>query len=1123
MLHEKILLLTIKFMQMKQLYIQLRTVITVLLFCISPVLLFGQTKIGGTVTDENKQPLPGVSVLLKGTTNGAVTDVNGQFIFTTQPGQVLIIKFLGYVTQEVTIGTQINYNVSLVPDNKSLSEVVVTALGVKKETRRIGYATQTVNGDLLTTARDPNPVNGLIGKVAGLSVSATSEILGIPNVTIRGGTVTLYVVDGLPINSDTFDLSPDDIDTYTVLKGPSAAALYGSRAQNGAIVITTKKGDKNKKGLTVDINSSTVMNKGFLAFPRIQNKFGPGENTFYEFVDGKGGARGGVDSDYDVWGPYFNGQLIPQYDSPVNPVTGVRTPTPWTARGANNLANFLQTGFQTNNDIAVSANGDNYTTRFSVSQQHQTSYIPSQYLDIANGNFYASFRATPRLTFEGSIDFNRQSTDDFPDVQYGPNSIIYNMAIWTGADWSVNSPDIKAIWQPGKTGVASEFEEYTRYHNPYFLTKIWTRGHYKNDTYGYLSANFKIDNHLNVTLKNQIDTYNLLRTENLPYSAHPYGREGNQGDYREDRRDLFENNTLLTLNYDYTVKSFLNLSGLVGSNLRSFKYNSSWVSTDYLNVPGVYAFSNSKNPLQATSFNSAERQLSVFGSLDATFGKYATLSGTFRVEHSSAFQNVITYYYPSVSATTVISDYITLPEFISFLKVRGSYANIRSDATSPTIGPAPFSTITAFNGSTGASLFDNPLGYGTTYNTPYNGPDYSLNTAYSTAKPYNNQTAGYGPNSLYINNIKTFTRVNYEEGFDIKFLRNRLGLSGTAFQYIDGPRILDNPISTSTGYTDLLLNALKTKKTGYELSVTGTPIKDLGGFGWDVLANISTYKEVYVDLPPGQSTYNTFYHKGDRVDKFYGTAFVRTPDGKIIYSSPDATGKGGGEPLVNPVPQYLGHLDPNFTWSFYNKVHYKNLSLGFQFDGSVGGVTSDYVHNKTVRGGSNAITAEGALGAARYQDWLNYPLNNQTPNANYKGSYIANGVQISNGVAPNYNSGTGAVLNYGALQYAPNQTPVFVQEYASEYYGVAEANLMSKTYTKLREVTLNYDLPKNWLRGTFIAKASASIYGRNLLYFYKNPEFKDVDLDQYANTRTTLTGLQSPTVRSYGVNIKLSF
>jgi len=1093
---------------MKQIYKTIKTVVAVLLFCFAPFALLAQTKISGTVTDDTHQPLPGVNIRVAGTKTGSTTDVNGRYAITAAKGQTLTFSFIGYENTSVVIADETTIDVTLKVSAKGLNEVVVTALGVKKETRRIGYAIQTVNGADLTTARDPNPVDGLIGKVAGLQVAETSEILGVPNVTIRGNTVSLYVVDGLPINSDTFDLSPDDIETYTVLKGPAAAALYGNRAANGAILITTKKGDKSKKGLTVDINSSTVMNKGFLAFPRVQHSFGPGENTQYVFVDGKGGAPGGVDSDYDIWGPYFAGQLIPQFDSPV--VNGVRQGTPWTARGANNLANFLQTGYQTNNDIALTQNGDNYTIRFSASQQHQKSYIPFQYLDIANVNFYAAFAPTSRLKLEASFDFNRQSTDDFPDVQYGPNSIIYNLAIWTGADWSVNQPVIKAIWQPGKVNVQSEFEEYTRYHNPYLLTEIWTRGHYKNDVYGYLAGNYKLDDHLNIGLKSQIDTYNLLRTEDMPYSAHPYGREGNMGDYREDRRDLFENNTEVKLNFDYTVKKFLNVNGLIGGNLRAFDYNSSWVSTDYLSVPAVYSFNNSLNPVQATSFNSGLRTLSGYYSFDLSFGKYATISSTGRIDKSSAFQNVTTYYYPSLSGATVVSDYIPMPAAITFLKLRASYSNVRSDATSPTIGPAPYSSITAFGGSTGPSLFDNPLDYGTTYNSPYNGPSYSLNTSYSTSKPYNNLPAGYASDYVYQANLKTSTRVNYEEGFDIKFLQNRLGLSGTAFQYIDGPQILANTISTATGYTTFFLNALKTKKTGYEVTLSGTPIKDLGGFGWDVLVNWSTYKDVYDQLPAGQDVYNTYFKQGDRIDKFYGTAFVRNPQGQIIDGS-------NGEALVNPVPQYLGHLNADYTWSIYNKVHYKNLSLGFQFDGSVGGVTTDYVFNKTVRGGSNALTAEGALGAARYQDWVNYGK------AGYTGSYIAQGVQITNNVAPNFDSKTGAVLNYSALKYGQNKTTAFVQEYASEYYNVNEANLMSKTYAKLREVTINYDFPKKWLETTFIRSASASIYGRNLLYFYKDPKFKDVDLDQYSNSNTTVTGLQSPSVRSYGLNIKLSF
>ncbi len=1109
MLHELYPIPFTKINKMKQIYTTIRNVVTLMLFCVAPSLLMAQTKVSGIVTDDTHQALPGVNVKVAGSKQLSITDINGRYLISATKGQTLVFSYVGFDPINVVVGDTTSINVMLKGNSKQLNEVVVTALGVKKEVRRIGYATQTVDGNDLTTARDPNPITGLTGKVAGLSVGASAELLGVPSVLMRGDAVTLYVVDGFPINTDTFNLSPDDIETYTVLKGPAAAALYGSRAQNGAILITTKKGEKNKKGFTVDLNSSTVINKGFLTFPKTQHSFGPGENEFYEFVDGKGGAPGGVDSDYDIWGPYFAGQLIPQFDSPV--VNGVRQATPWTARGANNLADFLQTGYQTNNEVALSAKGDTYTTRFSFSQQHQQSYIPDEYLDIANANIYASFNPSPRFKIEANVDYNRQSTDNFPDVSYGPNSLIYDLSIWTGADWSVNQPIIKAVWQPGKVGVQSEFEEYTRYHNPWFMVEDWKRGHYKTDINGYLSGNYKIDNHLNVTLKSAIDTYSLLHTEEMPYSAHPYDREGNMGDYREDRRDLYDNNTELLLNYDYTVKKFVNISGLVGGNFRDYSYNSSWVSTNYLNVPGVYSFANSLNAIQATSFNAGLRTLSGFYSVDLTFGKYLTLSSTGRVDKTSAFQVPTTYYYPSVSLSTVISDYVKLPDFITFLKARASFSNVRSDETSPTIGPAPFNSITAFGGSTANSLYDNPLDYGSTYLSPYNGPNYALNPSYTTGKPYNNQTAGYSPTSLYQQNIQTTTRVNYEEGFDIKFLQNRLGLSATAFQYVDGLEVLQNPIASATGYTYEYVNALKTRKTGQEVSLTGTPVK-LNDFSWDVLVNWSRFQDYFKQLPTGQTTYaynGGYVSVGDRTDAFFGTKFVRTASGQIVNGS-------NGEPLVNPVNQFLGNGNADFAWSISNKFRYKQISFGFQFDGSVGGKMIDYMHLKTMVGGANALTAEGALGAARYQDWLNYGK------AGYAGSYVGPGVVIANGVAPNYDSKTGKILNYNALTFTPNTQTAFVQGYVSSYYNVAEANLMSKTYAELREITIGYDFPKRWLEKSFIQSISASLYGRNLLYFYADKAFKDVDLNQYNGTSSTSV-LQSPTVRSYGINFKLSF
>jgi TonB-linked SusC/RagA family outer membrane protein len=1099
---------------MQQIYLKVKILVTVILLAILPGLVFAQSKISGKVIDENKQALPGVSVLIKGTNKGTATDVDGRFIINAKTGDVLVFKYIGADVKELTITDQKVLEIALITDAKVLNEVVVTALNVRKETKKIGYSIQEVNGDDLIKARDPNPISGLTGKVAGLSVAPNAELLRSPNVLLRGNSISLYVVDGFPINTDTYDISPDDIESYTILKGPTAAALYGSRASAGAILITTKKGDKSKKGFTVNINSGTVINKGFLTFPRLQDTYGPGESTYYTFVDGKGGAPGGVDGDYDVWGPYFNGQLIPQYDSPI--VGGVRQGTPWVARGANNLNRFLQTGYQTNNNISLTANGDNYTTRFSVSDQHQQSYIPNNYLNIVNFNMYASFNPAPRFKIEGNLDFNRQYTDNFPDVDYGPNSLLYNIAIWTGADWDVTAPDIKGEWQPGKVGVQSVFAEYQRYHNPWFQVNEWTRGHHKTNTTGYISGNFKINDNLNATIRTQINTYDLLRTEKMPFSAHPYGREGNQGDYREDRRSLFDNNTDLLLNFNYTIKKFLNLSGLVGSSIRNFSYSSDWTSTDYLNIPGVYSFSNSKNPVQSSNFNSGLLTWSNFLSLDASFGKYATLAYTLRSEKSSAFQTTTTYTYPSYSIATVISDYITMPKAISFLKARASYANVRAADVNTTIGPAPFSNITALGGgASGNPLFSNPLGYGQAYASPYNGPAYSLLTNDASAKPYNNQTAVYGPTGIFQDGIVTSSRSNSEGGFDIKFLNNRLGFSATAFQYIDGPRVLQNTISQASGYSTYTINALNTKTTGYEASVSGMPVKTKD-FGWDVTINYSTYKQIYKDLPPNQQFFNTYYTQGERTDDLYGNDFIRSPQGAIIFDA-------GGKPITPSRPaQLLGHAGADFSWAIINKFHYKSLSLGFQFDGSVGGVIADYMFNKTVRGGRNSITAEGALGDARYQDWKNFPLNN-VPGAvaGYKGTFVGEGVVISNGVAPTFDA-SGNVTNYDKLQFAPNTTPVLVQDYVSKYYNITSTNLASKTFAKLREVTIGYDLPKKWLAKTFIEKLSVSAVGRNLLYFYGNDMFKDVDMDQYNGTSTS-TVLQSPTVRSYGFNINVTF
>jgi hypothetical protein len=300
-------------------------------------------------------------------------------------------------------------------------------------------------------------------------------------------------------------------------------------------------------------------------------------------------------------------------------------------------------------------------------------------------------------------------------------------------------------------------------------------------------------------------------------------------------------------------------------------------------------------------------------------------------------------------------------------------------------------------------------------------------------------------------------------------------------------------------------------------------LRTANGINWDILVNVSTYQQKYTELPPGQQIYLDHYTTSDfkktlpaeaqsyysnRTDALYASAFVRTADGQIIN---DAAGK----PLANPKSQFLGYMNGKYQWAIYNKLSWKNLSFSFQFDGNVGGVTTDYMHNKTMRGGRNIETAEGALGAARLQD------NDHAGDPKWHGAYVGEGVQVSNGVSINYDD-YGNIINYKDLQFAPNDTTTQVQDYVSKYYGISESNLMSKTFAKLREVTISYDLPDKILNKTFISKVTVSLVGRNLLYFYKDQRFKDVDLDQY-NYQESGTGLQSPTTRRFGFNINVVF
>ncbi|MBC8111741.1 MAG: SusC/RagA family TonB-linked outer membrane protein [Verrucomicrobia bacterium] len=1053
-----------------------------------------EKSVSGKVVAADGTGIPGVNVILKGTTKGANTDADGNFKINAPEGNgTLVFSFIGFISQEVAIGNQSEINVTLAEDTKQLNEVVVTALGIKKDARVIGYATQEVKGQELVKAREPNPINSLAGKVAGLTVGASPELLRRPNVSLRGNSDVLYVVDGVAINSDTWNISPDDIESYTVLKGPNASALYGFRGKNGAILITTKKGSKDKRGFSVEVNSSTMFDKGFNAIPKVQDTYGPGDHGVYEFVDGKGAGKN--DGDYDVWGPRFSyvdnlgnpvNYNLPQYDSPIDPTTGVRSSTPWVARGKDNLGRFLQTGLLSTNSVSVSSSTEKADLRFGVTHSYQKGIVPNTKLNITNLNASVGLNFSPKLRFDLSVNYNRQYTPNIPDVNYGPNSMIYNIIIWAGADWDIDA--MKNYWQPGKEGVQQIYAEYQRYNNPYFLTYEWLRGHYKTDVYGYTALTYKFTPFLEATFRTQITTWDLFRSEKFPTSAGSYGRDERKGDYREDRRSLFENNTDLLVKFDKNIGSDFSIKAWVGAALRTFKYNQNYATTNYINVPASslnpsgYSFGNSRDPIIASSYNAGMQVGSAYYSADFSYKNFLNLSTTGRVDKLSTLPNGNNaFFYPSVSLSAVISDIINIPNPISFLKLRASYANVKDGLTQSTIGAYNF-----------------PLGYGESYRSSYDGPTYENSAVYATPLVYNNQPAAYYTNTLNNPNIKPNSSSQFETGLDIRFLKNRLGLDVTYFISNDGPRIFSLPISETSGYSAALVNGIKTRKDGLEIALNGTPIKAANGFTWDVLVNWSTFKETLTEIYPGVNTLNNFLKVGDRLDKFYAGAYVKTREGQFINDA-------GGRPIRNPRPQFLGYLNPDYVWGINNKFNYKGISFSFQFDGRVGGVISNYIQRQTFRGGRHIATTEGDMGVARFNDQLGAR------------TIVGPGVVVSNGKSIQFDQ-DGNITNYDELQFTGNTTATYLQDYISRYYQDDQNNLMSRTFAKLREVTLGYSLPQSNLENTFIRQATISFVGRNLLYF---AERKDIDLDQYLSGGGS--NIETPTTRRFGFNIGLTF
>ena len=1024
----------------------------VLLMCIT--VSFAQTNgsitVTGTVVDEKGESIIGATVQVEGTTNGVITDIDGKYSVRVENDKsTLRFSFVGLVPVVEQVKGRRIINVVLKSDTEGLDEVVVTALGIKKEKKKLGYAVQDLDAPALTKIPAANTASNLTGKIAGLKVSNSPNLFDTPALLLRG-VAPVVVIDGVPVESATFwEVAPEDIESMCVLKGPAAAVLYGQMGQNGVIQITTKKA---KEAVKISVNSSTGFDTGMIANPSYQKKYGTGYQGQYR-------VGNSTDEFWGAWGPELDGRLLPQWNSPYD-ADGNRIAIPWIPRGKDNLKNMLRTGVVTNNNVSVETKFDKGDFRISLSEMHQKGVFENTKLNSYTVNMSGGIQFSKKLRFDANINYNKIDSPNFPSVGYGRNSPIYSMILWAGANVDVR--DLRNYWAPGLEGLQQRNFDigpgYDNgsfdYNNPYFILYENLHGYHKNTAYGSASLKYDVTNELNITLRTGVNMNQLMEDYRTAYST-AYNRNGN---YSQSYKNDFQILTDLIAKYDKKLGIF-DVGAMLGFNARQYNDASHYAETDGLAVPGIYTLSNSMKPTTPTSSKRELAEYAVYGYLDLGWKNYLMLNLTARNQWSSTIPTFgkNSYLYPSAQLSTVVSEYIPMPEFISYLKLRGSYARVGS-AFSP----------------------------------------YYFSPVYSETGTWNNNLGLTSPEIIYSKDIKPSYSTGYEVGGELRLFNNRLGFDATYFYFIDGPQTYNQPISETSGYGAYCLNGLKTLRKGWELSITASPFRNERGFNWDLVLNLSSYRNYLHELPEGQTQYGEL-KVGDRMDAIYGSAIMYAPENSE-YAGQVIIGDNGNIQKDN-IKQKLGYSNNDLMVGFSNNMSYGPVSLNFSFDACIGGkMLSQY--NRYMWAGGRSLDIDDQ----ERQNW-------------YAGKeYIAEGVKVVSGELKR--DGEGNVIS-DTRKFAPNDIPTNYFDYVQNskgYYGIDECVLVDRSFLKLREVSLTYDLTKH-LTKTPIKGASVSLVGRNLFLITKSGL---VDPDQY-NENTVWDNLQTPSFRNIGFNVNVTF
>ena len=1041
---------------------------------------------------DDGEPVVGAAVVIQDSKVGGVTDVDGQLTISRLPvaAKKLTISYIGMKSQTVTIKGDV-VNVVLQPNATDLNEVVVTAMGVTRQKKALGYATQEISSDQLTTGKDNNILNSLSGKLAGVRITNTQGDVGSSRIVIRGETSIagenqpLFIVDGIPVDNSQLnsrgvgrdfknaiaDLNPEDIQSMSVLKGPNAAALYGARAAHGAIIITTKNG-KGQKGLGVTGHVSTQVS--FAAnLPEFQNLYGQGAGGRFSYVDGKGaGVNDGVD---ESWGPRLDaGLLIPQFDSPVD-ANGNRTATPWVSN-PNNVNDFFRTGFTSNYGVAIAKADDKYQFRISYNNEHQKSIVPGASTNKTNFALNTDYKLAKWVSVGATANYILYSAPSLP-----------GSAMASGSNARSNSTMLQFLWFGRQVNTASLKEDYSRnwnssyYSNPYWNAYYNTQSQDRHRLIGDFHLAFHLLDGLDLRLRTSTDWYNDKRKSKVKWgtSGTPYGN------YSEENYTVQENNTEAVLTYQKQISQDWNVDALVGFNVRNKKYEYNYQAAPRLAVPDLYTLTNSRDQLTSSNDFYRLRQYGVYASATVNYKNWAYLSLTGRNDWSSTLPvGNNSYFYPSVTASVLLNEALGFTSRqVNYLKLRGGWSQVGADADPYQLANV-YDIQTAFNG--------NPM---------------------LTAS-----TTGKNPN------LKPEQTNSTEIGLEGAFFDNRLHLDFSYYQTDSKNQILSLATSAASRYTSQVRNAGHIRSRGYEVQLGIVPIRK-AGFEWRADINYSSNRSKVIKLDDeGLITSYQLYSSGiqilAQVGESYGTLFgssyTRDDKGNVVVDA-------NGLPKISSTSKVLGHFQPDWQGGITNTFRYKRFTFSFLVDASFGGKIFSNTNKTGIYTGVLASTLPGRdaeHGGLWY--YKNGGVNEQIAAPQYTtsadGLYYAN---INGEQTRVYQDGI--IVNGVTESGEKNNTVVSAENYYHRLYSIAEANVFSASYVKLREVSFTYQLPVSLARKLSLQDISVALTARNLWIIHKDAPNIDPEVAITSGNAQGVEAYSLPTTRQIGLNLTVKF